>query len=485
MTEPFNIHCLDNDQIQQMREDIYLGCGYYIVRGFLQPQQVEHMVNFWAKHNNPKVVPRIRKHKDFYKNCPDYSVLQPEMRRHFNFFWNKPLDMFTFDTAWQLQTLRNRIESQPPSFEFLPHTLNFQKEYRATSYRIVETISGGAVNPHVDYAFDHSRIQVSVVLTTAGEDYTSGGFVFYDKFRDGQPHNLSFEENLRAGDLVLFRYGQKHGVEAVTTPPGGRGFVRILMPQESIPIGEGKPVSRLVRKLKAKLHKKKKKGGGAETEELYYDAEQLQMMQLAIKRGFSPSEVFYHKGLWGRFRSQQEWQWNALRRYGLQPEHQFLDIGTGIGRLAMKLVPYLEDDHYCGVDPVAGFVDLSRAYLREVVNTHKTYHIATNHDFGFAQFNRQFDFAMSHSVFTHMTLEQIEQCFEKLKPVMKPGGQLIFTIILGEDREESFVYEGLPMTWSTHRDMSFYEGLAKKYGFKVELLGREDHPSQEVCRATF
>ena len=69
---------------------------------------------------------------------------------------------------------------------------------------------------------------------------------------------------------------------------------------------------------------------------------------------------------------------------------------------------------------------------------------------------------------------------------MRPGGQLIFTITMGEDREDHFVYvKDVPMTSSMHKDMSLYEELGRKIGFRVELLGREDHPSQFVCRATF
>lgn len=74
-----------------------------------------------------------------------------------------------------------------------------------------------------------------------------------------------------------------------------------------------------------------------------------------------------------------------------------------------------------------------------------------------------------------------------LKPVMKPDGKLIFTIVLGkEDREERIVYAGnIPMTKSRHKGMSFYERIANRLGFKIECLGREDHPTQFVCRATF
>ena len=74
---------------------------------------------------------------------------------------------------------------------------------------------------------------------------------------------------------------------------------------------------------------------------------------------------------------------------------------------------------------------------------------------GFAQFGRKFDFALAHSVFTHLSFDLIERCLESLKKVMTAGGELIFTITMGADREEHFVYiHNIPMTSSMHRDMS-------------------------------
>lgn len=118
--------------------------------------------------------------------------------------------------------------------------------------------------------------------------------------------------------------------------------------------------------------------------------------------------MYYYRGLWGRFNVFQDWQYNALLRYGVKPDHDFLDIGCGCLRLGMKLIPYLENDRYCGIDPVQGYIDLGRLYMSEVVRTDKRYRLACSADFAFDDFNRAFDFAMAHSVFTHMSFAQIE-----------------------------------------------------------------------------
>lgn len=43
-------------------------------------------------------------------------------------------------------------------------------------------------------------------------------------------------------------------------------------------------------------------------------------------------------------------QLDFLRRQGLEPHHTLLDIGCGSGRFAVKAVPYLEPNHYFGID---------------------------------------------------------------------------------------------------------------------------------------
>jgi SAM-dependent methyltransferase len=48
--------------------------------------------------------------------------------------------------------------------------------------------------------------------------------------------------------------------------------------------------------------------------------------------------------------SHGDWQKSFLIEQGLRPEHRFLEIGSGTGRLARKIVPYLDDGNYTGVE---------------------------------------------------------------------------------------------------------------------------------------
>ncbi len=455
------------------------------MRGFLNPLQVDHVLGFWRTHRN-KTVRHYDKSKLLRLGCPDVSVRSSDVESHHNYFWNKPLDMFTYVTGWRLQALRNRVEGNPPNKDLLPHYDQNSADshaYCIASYRVTLTTSGGRSKAHVDWPLDHSRVQLALMLSNHGQDYR-GGLFLDDRFRGGAARNLCEAENLRAGDLVVLRYGQPHGVDPVTTAPGGSGYCRLLMPHELIP--KRSRWRRFLRSLGRRRHKALPTSVPAGEAGSYYDDDVGRLMNIAIREGFEPAEVFYHRGLWGRFKTFAAWQMDVLQEHGLRPQHHFLDIGCGVMRLGMGLIPFLDDDRYCGVDPLPAYIKLARVYMREVVETTKPYHLSCDGNFRFDVFGRKFDFAMAQSVFTHMSFEQIERCLASLKGVMKPGGRFLFTIILSRDDEVPFIYAyNTPMTRSAHEDVSFYEELGRKIGFKVQLIGRQGHPTQELCVATF
>jgi SAM-dependent methyltransferase len=74
-----------------------------------------------------------------------------------------------------------------------------------------------------------------------------------------------------------------------------------------------------------------------------------------------------------------ELQLKLLRDNGLQPEHKVLDIGCGCLRAGVKIIPYLEPDHYFGIDarqPLlnVGFKrELSRAGIDTRMNRENLY----------------------------------------------------------------------------------------------------------------
>lgn len=487
-----------------IREDLFCGKGYHVIRNYAAEDMVRHIREFWQSSEQPQVS-QYNKYTHIREHCADVSFRTNDVDTHVNFFWNQPRDVGTLTTAWQIQAIRNQLEGNPPDKGYLP---TYQQPGEAArfryvaSYRVVITRSAGRVPPHCDWDLDHGRIQMCLMLSTFGKDYSAGGTVIYDRFRDGKPVNICEQERLCAGDLVIFRYAHEHSVAPVTPTADGDGFVRMILPEEVVDRRDRWLSHRIAKKTAVTLNTICAKVGlGKEKppaplvkgrlirgqgNELYYDEHVEQLMKIAVREGLQPSHVYNHRGLWGRFRLHQQWQLDVLHRHGLKPSHHFLDLGCGILRLGMPLVDFLDDDRYCGIDALEQYIRLGQVYMQEVVKTDKTFHLLVNREFEFEQFERKFDFAMAQSVFTHMSFDQITTCFEKLCPVMKPGGQLLFTVILREDREFTWMYTSeTAMTKSSHANLSFYEELGDRLGFEVTSLGSEGHQTQHACLATF
>jgi SAM-dependent methyltransferase len=443
----------------------------------------------------------------FFDGCPNYSFFPAGRRVHFNFFWNPPTDTLTYDVGWRIQRLRNQIEGNPASDNYLamsnsnmPQPGETAGMASATSFRVVGTVDGGGLETHKDWAHDPSKVQMSLVLSAAGVDYEEGGFLF--RKRNGVIVNLSREASLQPGDLLIFRYCMDHGVEPVRTSVGQIGFWRILFPIEAMrskKLGTyGKPnnKSSILRRWagwglrQIRGGASMKKVADTNPQMLLLDPVLAPMAEIAIQSGVSPSEVFYKKGLFARWHAMQKWQFEALRIIGLQPDHRFLDIGCGVLRLGMVLIPYLESDRYFGTDPVPAYLETSRRYAASVLKTDKQFSLLLDRSFEFHKFGKKFDYAMAHSVFTHMTSQEISACFRCLAGVMAPGGKLLFTVALDpnirEDYQETFVYNAqIPMVRSHHASDAFYRSLAEEIGFQLELLSSPRHPSQSTFVATF
>ncbi len=133
---------------------------------------------------------------------------------------------------------------------------------------------------------------------------------------------------------------------------------------------------------------------------------------------------------------------------GLGPTDDVLDIGCGIGRMAVPLLEFLEPDvHYEGFDVVEEGIKWCR---REITprhpnfkfqladlyngryNPHGTVHAA---EYRFPYNHSSFDFAISTSVFTHLGPAEVENYLREAFRVLRPGGRLFGTwFLLGGER---------------------------------------------------
>ena len=126
----------------------------------------------------------------------------------------------------------------------------------------------------------------------------------------------------------------------------------------------------------------------------------------------------------------------------LQPNHKVLDVGCGVGRMAIPLTNYLESGAYHGFDIVPSGIrwceeNIASKYSNFFFSHANIYNKRYNPkgtlkaaEYKFPYDENTFDFVFLTSVFTHMLPEDVENFMKEIARVLKPGGTSFITYYL-------------------------------------------------------
>lgn len=138
-------------------------------------------------------------------------------------------------------------------------------------------------------------------------------------------------------------------------------------------------------------------------------------------------------------------QFNLLTLLGLREYHFLLDIGCGSLRGGKLFISYLLPGRYFGIEPEQWLIDegIRNEIGEELINM-KQPSFSNDCNFTLTTFNREFDFILAQSIFSHASQEQIRRCLSEAKKVMKPTSIFAATFVKGESNYtgEDWAYPG-------------------------------------------
>ena len=155
---------------------------------------------------------------------------------------------------------------------------------------------------------------------------------------------------------------------------------------------------------------------------------------------------------------------------GLQKGHHFLDVGSGIGRVAIPLTGYLDTTaRYEGFDAIEQGVEWCRRKISSRFQNFSFSYVPLQNDlyrntgmdagtFQFPYRNNQFDFVAVISVFTHLLPPEVENYLEEIWRVLKPGGICFATFFVWQSNKEPVGKNGFSFPY----DCGHYRLMDKK-----------------------
>jgi SAM-dependent methyltransferase len=172
---------------------------------------------------------------------------------------------------------------------------------------------------------------------------------------------------------------------------------------------------------------------------------------------------------------------------GLKPEDDVLDVGSGIGRIAVGLTGFLQG-RYEGFDIVAKGIEWSQ---REITPRHPNFRFQradvfnkrynrggrwSASEYRFPYEDKSFDFAILTSVFTHLLPTDAEHYAREVGRVLRPGGTCFATFFLLDDRTLAAIEAG-QTTPAFHIEADGYRTMRK-----ADPEAAVAHPVADVAR---
>lgn len=139
---------------------------------------------------------------------------------------------------------------------------------------------------------------------------------------------------------------------------------------------------------------------------------------------------------------------------GLRRDDRVLDIGCGVGRMAVPLVRYLDGGSYAGFDVGREMIawcrrkisarrpDFEFSWAPVYNSKYNPFGTIAASEYRFPYEDSSFDFAFATSLFTHLRRDDAAHYLSELARVLRPGGTCLLTFFLLTPDAERRLAEG-------------------------------------------
>lgn len=164
-----------------------------------------------------------------------------------------------------------------------------------------------------------------------------------------------------------------------------------------------------------------------------------------------------------------------LLQNGLVEGHRFLDIGCGNLRVGLKVINYLDEGRYIGIDISPENIEDGKVFMNQLGLSQKNPRLYVNTDLTFTELaGVEFDLVLANSVFTHMVDIDIRECFSHIGNILSPNGRLFATFKNGEAKQSH------KATTSFEYPKSFFEDICHENKLNLVFDDKMRHPHKQT-----
>jgi len=173
-------------------------------------------------------------------------------------------------------------------------------------------------------------------------------------------------------------------------------------------------------------------------------------------------------GFWDQL---SEYQFNFLKRMGVQPHHRLLDIGCGPLQGGLPMIEYLHPGNYSGVDLRQKAIETAYSRVLSAGLVTKNPQLVVSSSFGKDELgDRQYDYVWATQILCHLDESLIDRLLEQVAARLSDEGQFLADIIgtTNNVRADSH-WNGFSFHLHTPE---FVEATGARHGLEIRDLGR-------------